>query len=64
MKVETKAELRRIIKDSRERIADLETVLLAAFAENKRLKGRLIVSIVGNVILGLWLAMRSGLLSL
>ena len=64
MKVETKGELRRIIKASGERIADLEAMLLAALSENHNLKTRLVISIVANLILGLMLALRCGLFSL
>ena len=64
MKVETKAELRRIIKQSGERIADLEAMLLAALEENQKLKKRLIISIIGNLLFALVLAMRCGLISI
>ena len=62
MKVETKGELRRIIKVSGERIADLEAMLLGALGENQKLKTWLVISIVANLLLGLWLAMRCGLI--
>ena len=62
MKVETKGELRRIIKVSGERIADLEAMLLAALGENQKLKTWLVISIVANLLFGLWLAMRCGLI--
>lgn len=62
MKVESKAELRRIIKQSSERISELEAMLLTALEENQKLKTRLIISIIANLLLGLWLAMRSGLI--
>ena len=58
MKVETKGELRRIIKQSGERIADLEAMLLAALGENQKLKAWLVISIIANLLLGLLLALR------
>ena len=62
MKVETKGELRRIIKVSGERIADLEAMLLAALGENQKLKTWLVISIVANLLFALMLALRSGLI--
>jgi hypothetical protein len=64
MKVETKAELRRIIKASSERITDLEAMLLGALEDNNKLKTRLVISIVGNLFLALLLALRFGVVSL
>ena len=58
MKVETKGELRRIIKQSGERIADLEKQLIAAIDDEKQSKNKLIISIVANVILAILLALR------
>ena len=58
MKVETKAELRRIIKVSGERIADLEAMLLAALGENQKLKAWLVISVVCNLLFALWFALR------
>lgn len=58
MKVESKAELRRIIKQSGERIAELEKQLLAAIEEAKQSKNKLLVSIICNVILAILLALR------
>ena len=58
MKVETKAELRRIIKQSGDRIADLEKQLIAAIDDEKQSKNKLLVSIVANVILAILLALR------
>ena len=64
MKVETKGELRRIIKVSSERIADLEAMLLGALQENTKLKTRFVVSIVANLLLGLLVALKFGIFSL
>ena len=64
MKVESKAELRRIIKQSGDRIADLEAMLLTALAENQKTKTRLIVSIVCNLLLALLVALRFNLVSI
>ena len=58
MKVETKAELRRIVKQSAERIEALETQLLSTIEEAKQSKNKLIISIVANVILAILLALR------
>jgi hypothetical protein len=58
MKVETKAELRRIVKVSSERISELEKQLIAAIDDEKQSKNKLIVSIICNVILAILLALR------
>ena len=64
MKVETKGELRRIVNQSKERIAALENQVLSAIEENKTIKSRLLISFIVNLFLILLLALRFGVVSL